>query len=103
MQDFFRHNVKCQDTLKKITNPLKLFGIDVFGHQTTHENGHLSNICNHHEMWAHFYDSQCYKDAAHYVAPSCLTPGYFHLDFDPQFDRVRSELEKKLHCITFSS
>ncbi len=96
MRDFFTYNERCQDTLKKITDPLKCnFGIDNFWHIQITEEGYLSNTSNFHDQLSYFYESQWYNDAHFLVAPSCLTPGYFYLDFDTHFEKVIRNLEQK--------
>lgn len=99
--DFFSNNLRCQDGLTSITEPLKRnFGIDDFWHLTVHENGLLANISTRYDQWGYGWENECYKHIDFLIAPSRLKEGSFLLDFDENFGKVKDLYSEKYPNIT---
>lgn len=87
--DFFRNNLKVQDQLKKVTEPLKRnFGIDDFWHLILNDKGSLANISTYYDQWGCFWENECYQNTDFMIAPSSLNDGCFLLEFDHNFLKV---------------
>ncbi|MCE5293398.1 MAG: LuxR C-terminal-related transcriptional regulator [Chlamydiales bacterium] len=96
-RELFSNNSRCQDSLLKITDPLKVhFGIDIFWYGCLKENGDFINICNRPEMYEYGWEQNCYKLVPYLINPARLESGSLYVQCDGQYRKALDKLEERL-------